>query len=554
MFKALPTICFFFSSMILSNLADAQYVFERFDINPGGANADPNSVNVIDTFLYFTANDGTHGREMWRSDGSQSGTQMIKDIIPGKSSTTVVTVGTVNGKTIFIASDNNNGYEPWVTDGTANGTQMLKDVYVGPPSSLNTNSPISATIGNLMYFTVDDGPHGKELWLTDGTTNGTNLLKDINPGTGHSVPSQFKEYMGKVYFTANDGTHGTELWVTDGTPSGTNMVLDASSGAPHSYIAHLTVYNNKLYYTGFLNLKHGLIESDGTAAGTKLIAEVSVGSTVRKESSIVLFNGKMYFGGADTSSPANIELWMSDGTTNGTSMVKDINTFFGQSSNPHQLTVVGNQLFFAADDGTHKEELWVTDGTANGTVLVKDILPNPLKTDPLTLMAYGNKLFFGARDSNGRTELWVSDGTTNGTTMIKGYDATERFVFQGNFTVCNNALYFAGYDYPGGYELWKLTDTTLNNNPPTTIANTERAGKVIIAPNPAHDRVNITLDNVIGATYLSIVSIEGKTILKKAVDATQKNIEVALPNLPTGTYLVNIHHTDGVITERLLID
>ena len=75
---------------------------------------------------------------------------------------------------------------------------------------------------------------GRELWLSDGTTAGTVLLKDIHSGTAHSRPRDFVEYQGRVYFSASDGQTGRELWQTDGTPAGTGLVADIRTGKTSS--------------------------------------------------------------------------------------------------------------------------------------------------------------------------------------------------------------------------------------------------------------------------------------------------------------------------------
>jgi len=68
---------------------------------------------------------------------------------------------------------------------------------------------------------------GAELWRTDGTPEGTEMVKDINPGTEQSYPSHFTPYNWKLYFTASDGDFGNHLWMTDGTEAGT-VKLDPS--------------------------------------------------------------------------------------------------------------------------------------------------------------------------------------------------------------------------------------------------------------------------------------------------------------------------------------
>lgn len=554
MFRKLLAAGFTASILLTGYTSTAQYTLEQFVINHRSG-ARPSGLVAVDTVLHFSATDGIHGIEPWTCDGTLAGTKMTKDIVNGTMSSTGALLGVLNGSSIFISNDQTHGFEPWISDGTANGTQLLKDIYTGSPYSINTNAPSSAVIGNKIYFTADDGPHGKELWVTDGTTNGTVLLKDINTGIRGSQPSHFVAYNNKIYFTALDDTHGRELWVTDGTTNGTKMVIDAVQGLPHSYINHIIVYNNKLYYTGYLNQKHGLIESNGTDVGTKFIAEVGVGSVSGKESNIVLFNSKMYFGGADTSYYTNgVELWESDGTTNGTKLVKEINPSFGKSSNPYLLTVVDSQLFFAADDGVHNHELWVTDGTTNGTKMVKNISTHPTSgSGPLGLTAYKHKLIFVAKDSSGNSGLWVSDGTSNGTEVIRKYDRTTMFSPGSYFTICNNSLYFSAYDTSGN-ELWKLTDTTKTTPPPTSVTTKQAISEIKVSPNPAHDIVYITLDKEYGQAQLSIADLTGKVILRNTIDATQKYLQVRLPKIPSGIYLLNISHKEGTFTERLLIE
>jgi ELWxxDGT repeat protein len=85
-----------------------------------------------------------------------------------------------------------------------------------------------------MFFGADDGVNGHELWVTDGTVEGTRLVKDIRPGNEGSFLSKFVEVDGLLYFGASDGDHGQELWVSDGTEEGTQMVRDINAGPSSS--------------------------------------------------------------------------------------------------------------------------------------------------------------------------------------------------------------------------------------------------------------------------------------------------------------------------------
>ena len=78
----------------------------------------------------------------------------------------------------------------------------------------------------VQYFSASDGISGPALWKTDGTSAGTVLVKDINPGVNGSRPGGFAVFNGVLYFSANDGSNGSELWKTDGTAAGTQLVKD----------------------------------------------------------------------------------------------------------------------------------------------------------------------------------------------------------------------------------------------------------------------------------------------------------------------------------------
>ncbi|MCB9208854.1 MAG: hypothetical protein H6609_05690 [Ignavibacteriales bacterium] len=244
------------------------------------------NVDIANNIVYaiFEAEDETNGREIWISDGTASGTNMVKDINTSGSSYPF-SLTPMNGKVYFFASSMivNNGL--WVTDGTEAGTQLVKDFNPGGGYNFVDNI---ININNTLYFLASDGTNGAELWKSDGTTSGTVMIKDIHPGTdqysfaNNSSPRGFTLFNGLIYFSANDGIHGRELWVTDGTAGGTKLVKNINNtgdGTEGSYPLLPGLLNGGVFYFYADNGIHGyeLWVTDGTSEGTKLAYDLKEG-------------------------------------------------------------------------------------------------------------------------------------------------------------------------------------------------------------------------------------------------------------------------------------
>jgi len=444
-------ICLLFSTGSMNLAAQTPELFA--DINSNG-DSSPSNLTFLDNSFVFRAIDNLNGDELWISDGTVSGTQMVKDINPSGDS---YPINFINRTDIvyFVADDGVNGRELWLSTGTENGTYMVKDIN---PTGSSVPDNLIKFDGHL-FFTADDGVIGKELWLSNGNANGTSRVKDINPNGSASVSNLFV-YNNKLYFSANDGTNGTELWVSDGSTAGTVMLKNINATSD-SNPAKFTELNGLLYFRANDGINgYELWVTDGTEAGTQLFIDIASGANDSYPYNFYVSGNKMYFSAQD---PVHYEeLWVSDGTVAGTYMVKDIYPDDNGSS-PSYFMEFNGKVYFQATDGTHAEEFWVTDGTEPGTYMVKDInttTQNYEGSFPDNFTVYNNKLYFAANDGTG-DHLWVTDGTEAGTVKIAPatYDeptsVNDLFLFE-------DALYFqAEYSNAIGKELYKYSDPCL---------------------------------------------------------------------------------------------
>jgi len=299
------------------------------DMVPGTGDFFPAHITSFNKRLYFMANHPTCGFELWTSDGTRAGTYLLKDIWQGKNGsenpcTAVFNFTEYNNRFYFMADNGIHGMELWHSDGTPAGTTLLKDILPGAASAFrNGFPPLFCVFNNELYFVPDASANGKELWKTDGTTSGTVMLKDINPGPDGSDITELQVSNGYLYFNANDGVHGKELWRTDGTPDGTVMVLDMQPQIPgeiNSNPKELTSYTDgKLYFICKKSVEGcsllvtiSLYRTDGTAGGTEKVFDFPAGEDLDSNHMITSTNHGLYFRSINGNN--DCLLWLHDDT------------------------------------------------------------------------------------------------------------------------------------------------------------------------------------------------------------------------------------------------
>lgn len=430
------------------------------------------------TKAYFFALDGAKGYSTWVTDGTESGTNPLHNIQSNPTAGShPQSFDVVGNRLLFSANDPIYGAEPYMID--SNGTlSMVADFTEGTQGSLHAmnyegnffspDQPIGFHLGGVYYFFASSGyparslfkllpsgdyqkitdvgnqtaavkfihtpdktkvffvgqdnTNGTELWITDGTEIGTHMVKDIVPGMSFLFSNQWSWEMtpdGILYFSMG-GEDGGGLWRSDGTADGTYQLKDTNPTGP-DHIDQMKFFNNYIFFSAASQVGNSeLWRSDGTPEGTRLVKEINAntdgGFIGAFPAEFVVYNNKLFF--SAYSPDYGRELWITDGTEDGTKLLKDINAGPKNGLEFGYFTVYKDGLYFAANDGVHGAEIWKTDGTEAGTMIFVDLSPGSKGSDPKEIVVRKNSLLFYAWDGVSNPTLWASKGDVSTTSKI----------------------------------------------------------------------------------------------------------------------------------------
>jgi len=499
--------------------ARAQFLVRNINTGGGGANSSfPSAFVDLGGTIFFVADSPVRGRELWKSDGTEAGTVLVRDIDPRTNKSGIgdrPELAAVGNTLFFVANDGEHGFELWKSDGTEAGTVMVADIAPGG-SSFDVQDIQFLPVGDLLFFGADNGTDGNELWRSDGTSEGTVMVKDIYPGAEGSVLGNFTAMNDLLFFTAIDGqgADGNELWRSDGSGTGTFLVRDILPGDGGSNPSYLTDVHGTLFFAA--------------ANGTD-----------------------------------GIELWKSDGTSEGTSMIE----IFGGpgGSFPERIVDLDGTAYFIADDGEHGDELWKSDGTSSGTMLVADIDSgggDGLIRALSEIAVFEGSLYFGARDGGPSAvgsldlELWKSDGTTEGTMLLEDIYPGGSGSGPKSFTISGNNLFFSAKDKVNGAELWALRSdaTDVPRSAPSTI---EAATLASNYPDPFGSTTTIPFSLAKrGHARLTVHDMSGRVVAVPVdgyLSSGEYAVVVRADSLPSGRYVYRLLFDGSVVARTMVV-
>ena len=463
-----------------NNSVLAQDLFLVKDITPGQSSTNMSSFTELNGNLMFWAYDSAHGAELWISDATAAGTHIVKDINPGTANSVYydsylgfifyLNTNVLNGIMYFSANDGVHGYELWRTDGTEAGTYMVKDIGVGATSGFSALGSQIITYNGLIYFSAIDtlNPYTQALWASDGATEWMVARMQTTSIYLGLQPHEFVVFKGKLFFVGYDSLSKSQIFYTGGS---LNVLQRVATGynTLGTYGPGFKVAGDNLFF-GMDDGIHGreLWKIDGNSFSASLVKDIYPGSGwsiqygvyYDNDESNIEYNNKLYFYADD--GVHGDELWVSDGIANGTNLVNDINTGSGWSA-PSQYRIFKDSLFFTAARSLNDYHFYKSDGTSESLTLIDSMAVSGAyyyPNDPT--LAKDN--FYYSRF----TSLIKTDGTSAGTKQINGASVSQyRLTPLQNI---GNYLFVQAYLPQTGTELFALNlcpDTatiTPNNN------------------------------------------------------------------------------------------
>ena len=513
--------------------------------------------------LYFVNNQdlGSYNNTrsgLWRTDGMQGGTELIKNI-KGKIVSGLITY---NGRLFFIMRDNPRNLQLWTSDGTAAGTQVVREFN---ESNIDwwVYSDIEQVNGK-MYFLAADTTDGRGLYASDGTAAGTNLIMGSNfyrpmlMGEGGGVI--LTAMNNRLYFSATTNSAAIRppyctsgLWSSDGTAVGTYPLTPDSLN-----VVDLVTANDRIYFS---SLK-GFGVSDGTVSGTRILdtalnrtsfaqpPSIHAGRSFHFGQDYLLFNNELFFRSYNTGN--NSGLYATDGSS--VRLVKQISTFnpfSGISYSPFIhlfLTEMNGAFYFSADS-----VLYRSDGTTAGTVPVIPASQPGKPNFPMQLMAYNNRLYFRTYDTV-RSDIWSTDGTAAGTIKYTFPGANSnttlnnlRSYVNSLFGWNNKIFYKAVYDTTSYVSLYKLDLT------PNAVSGVNgKEDDIAVYPVPSSGTVQVVLKEGM-YDRLSVSDQVGKTVMTKMIGTGATTVPLNMSHLLDGIYYLQLSGTEAQITRKLVL-
>lgn len=596
------------------------------DINPGALGSNPSSFRAFRDGVVFTASIADTGRELWYSDGSEAGTVLLADAQPGTLSGSALVLGIRNELLFYTADNSEYGLELWVTDGSPSGTRLLYDLAPGPISSY-PQAGVVLDDRLLMGAYMPDS--GRELYSVNLESGEMLLEADLNGGTtSSSSPSDFASNGGLAAFTANDGLSGTQVWLSDGTVEGSNPVPGSSANLGPS--SEPKFVENVLYWQSSRAVwRHDLASGITSSVGRSRVDELLVSTeilVVQSGPQVELLDPETLerveaFEGARVAidEEGRVFAVANDRVVTWTREegLRDAGAIPTAGWVRRDGVAAWSHYYFLANESAGPTWLWASDGenvVRVGTEPVSccTLRPIPVQGGMLlgqydrTLLVKGTTIevlvdqrgfsefvrlgtltYFVSEGGDGSAALRVTDGTVDGTRLLQrlpasGHEVTIVGAWNGSVVlairgddrrhqvylasdarlqpvgqrypsytakaaVVGDRLIFRAEDQLTGSELWVLD---LANTVSSEAGASPGDSAIEVWPNPTADRVQVSTP--VG-TRIEAFDMLGQRVGSWVALASREPLEIQVASWPVGTYALRITDAEATVVRLLTV-
>jgi ELWxxDGT repeat protein len=517
------------TAIALSSAPSAQALqapdIRTVDLVPGEGSSAARGFTRLNGWDYFVTGGSNrfNATGIWRTNGAT--TELVADELTIEIEISSFEIGAprafaaLGNYLYFTADDGASGYEIWRTDGSS----VARVVDLCAASACDGAVGVPFTSGSWVYFNGFTSATGAELWRTNGTT--TSIVKDTVPGTGGSSFDDFYTHEGILYFNYSNETFGWELGQTNGTSSGTvlhDLAVGSANSAPHGF----TSFAGRLFFSA----DSQLWSLTATEDPAEFFVPNSSGDSYVH--SLTVVGSQMFFSATD--GVDGRELWVTSGDPtdpSATTQVADIAAGSGDSG-PMWLTAFGTRVYFAASDGIDGTELWSSNGRDNASQ-VADINPGSGNSEPNDLTVFAGALYLYAND--GELWRVTDSISANRESMVQLWDdVTDPYdvFFNVGLEVEGDKLYLqTGVPGAGREYAWMQAPAAPRSVVAPTITGTAKVGKVLTGARGSWTGVPLAITSgqwyrctKSGITTPTTSSLTGCVAISGATKATYKAV------------------------------
>lgn len=539
------------------------------DINLSGSSNPVNFNKINDDFVFYANNGQETG--LFISNELGEGIHLLKEIQIETSNGSNETKFYKVGNQYLFRARHNEEFAPYLlfkTDGTPSGTTQVSSIV--SPYFANHKQTFEIHNEKLYFIGGEPGSDNRGLWVSDGSESGTYNVYDFsNENINYILFNSIQSFGDYVYFTIsinyNDGSVSRGLWKTDGTTEGTELIYEVNHEYWHENHAPfiLGVINDKLvfqvskkHYSGFPNSFIEVFALEQNSQTPELIYTID-GKPYPGPYEInksIYFQNLIYMPMMMYNSSNNLKMTFlkTDGTADGTYIIGATQTI-----GMFDLEVCGNYLYFN-ETFSSNYQLWRTDGTNNGTIKLREI-PNTYSHiddsvchkdnfyySPLSYTDLGD----GHIDVKGTLEVTNGQANQHQEVLLNRID-NDPIREINNLFSDGNLLYMTISENIHGNELYVSNPDFVLTTEEINEGLTKDNSNVLIYPNPTSSEINVVSNDQSQIKQIQLYDLTGKLMEIGIYNAEE--VKLNLNKYNSGIYLLKVQTEKNTITKKVIL-